>query len=565
MTRVSSDRRVWPFVVLLTAALVPRAAAQDRGELLGWVEDASGDPVSGVLVSLFGKGVPGASFVAFSDDTGRFFLPALPAGSYTLRAVTDRLSAPLQTVTVLPNQSSVFTLSLRPSPEAAEDESEANSRRSPREREWAWLLRHKRRSILEQTERAPLAPGEPDSVKLAAAYPAQAPLVDELSASFELVTTPAALEQQETNALSGTALPTSLGVVKVSGRLAGNAHWSLGGLLAESENNTWRVAGEFVVEPGTGHLFSAGLGYGTHAFATPFVAEENADSRSTGAVFAQDRWQVTRSLTAGLGARYSFVGFLEQRNHVDPSLELAWTAGRDGVVRAGARSRTLIPGGDLLTLSTLAVNPAIANAVLSPDLRAQQTLRYDVAFDRRLGTSTILSAQVFEEEIRDRLASVFTDDGRSLSVANAGSAQARGVGLSLTTGIGSVQGSLAYAYGQSLGKEPHLGDVLPDGEFHDVVARVEAFIQRSGTRVDVYYRVNTLQPDDETQRRLTQSRFDVRVRQGIPFLGSLTSADWDVLLALRNLFYEEGDGGTLDELAVANPPTRVLGGIAVRF
>jgi hypothetical protein len=34
---------------------------------------------------------------------------------------------------------------------------------------------------------------------------------------------------------------------------------------------------------------------------------------------------------------------------------------------------------------------------------------------------------------------------------------------------------------------------------------------------------------------------------------------------VRNLFYETSEGAVLDELAVASPPTRVLGGISVRF
>ena len=61
------------------------------------------------------------------------------------------------------------------------------------------------------------------------------------------------------------------------------------------------------------------------------------------------------------------------------------------------------------------------------------------------------------------------------------------------------------------------------------------------------------------------SRFDVQLSQGLPFLGALTRADWDVLVAVRNLYYEASEGAILDEMAVSNPPKRVLGGIAVRF
>jgi len=57
----------------------------------------------------------------------------------------------------------------------------------------------------------------------------------------------------------------------------------------------------------------------------------------------------------------------------------------------------------------------------------------------------------------------------------------------------------------------------------------------------------------------------VQLSQGLPFLGSLTRADWDFLVAVRNLFYETSEGALLDEVAVSNPPKRVLGGISVRF
>jgi hypothetical protein len=63
----------------------------------------------------------------------------------------------------------------------------------------------------------------------------------------------------------------------------------------------------------------------------------------------------------------------------------------------------------------------------------------------------------------------------------------------------------------------------------------------------------------------TSARFDVQVRQGLPFLQPLTRADWEILLAVRNLFYEASEGGFLDELLVEAPPTRVVGGISVRF
>ena len=104
------------------------------------------------------------------------------------------------------------------------------------------------------------------------------------------------------------------------------------------------------------------------------------------------------------------------------------------------------------------------------------------------------------------------------------------------------------------------------------MARVETFIGWTDTRVAALYRVNSLSEDGEAyisprhpQPSPTTTRFDVHVTQGLPFLQPLTRADWDLLVAVSNLFYEASEGGFLDELAVQDPPTRVVGGISVRF
>ena len=72
-------------------------------------------------------------------------------------------------------------------------------------------------------------------------------------------------------------------------------------------------------------------------------------------------------------------------------------------------------------------------------------------------------------------------------------------------------------------------------------------------------------PEGHARRGLINRRFDVQLSQGLPFLGGFTRADWNFLLAVRNVFYETSEGALMDEVAVINPPKRVLGGISVRF
>ena len=143
------------FVSALLASTV--SAGEGGGGLVGWVENTHGTPVAGALISVFGKGVGNTGLVTLSDSAGQFVLPKLPAGSYTLRALgSGHVPSAAQKFTVLPNRDATFTLSLTPVGETASATEEkpvaAESADSEALREWLWLLRHKRRSALEDRE-----------------------------------------------------------------------------------------------------------------------------------------------------------------------------------------------------------------------------------------------------------------------------------------------------------------------------------------------------------------------------------------------------------------------------
>jgi hypothetical protein len=72
--------------------------------------------------------------------------------------------------------------------------------------------------------------------------------------------------------------------------------------------------------------------------------------------------------------------------------------------------------------------------------------------------------------------------------------------------------------------------------FHDVTTSVETEISETATRLFVFYRFNTAFTAAEAIDSTPgfDSRFDVRVHQGLPFLGFL-NVDWELLLAVRNL------------------------------
>ena len=96
------------------------------------------------------------------------------------------------------------------------------------------------------------------------------------------------------------------------------------------------------------------------------------------------------------------------------------------------------------------------------------------------------------------------------------------------------------------------------------VTTVDSTLPVIDTHLFVMYKFNSRLGTGHSASR-GGARFDVQLTQGLPFLAPLTRADWELLLAVRNMFYEASQAGFLDELAVQDPPTRVVGGISVRF
>ncbi len=568
---MSSCRRFGWAVVASTAVLVPSTSfalpPDDGGGLVGWVESTHGVPVAGALVSIFGKGIRGGSLVTLADSQGQFVLPSLPAGSYTLRAVgKGHEPSAARHVTVLPNRDALYTLSLTPVGETTAAATAADAGDS--QAEWRWLVRHKRRSVLESEgpERPPA--DEPQRLALATEAP---DMLGALDGSVELA---ASSGSRDVPLTGGFGAPIGMGALQLQGRLTEGVQWTLGGLMSENEGRAWRVAAEFVLEPGGGHQLQVGTGYGADERAALLTTLPAEPDRAVGAASIRDRWRLGDHVTATTGIRYTYLGFLEDAHHADAVVQVDIQSDRDSVVRASVSTHTLAPGGDLLTLSTMAASPAITWARLENGLRPARSFHYEVGVDRNLSPGARIGAHLFAEETRDALLTVF--EGGVPFVSNAGTLDARGFGVTLGHRFGGVvDGSLTYTFGQGTRSgRPRVGYGAPitgfdRAEFHDLAARVETFIDWSDTRLAALCRLNALTDASASpvggRPSVTSARFDIQLTQGLPFLAPLTRADWEVLVAVRNMFYEASQAGFLDELAVQDPPTRVVGGISVKF
>lgn len=531
---------------------------------MGWVEDSRGAPLPGAVISLFGSGI-GGGLVTLSDSAGRFFLPSLPPGSYTLRALRQgHAPAPVRRITVVPNRDSIFTVSLAAVGEApgTSEPFAVASDGDSRAEELQWLLRHKRRSVLEsrdtavdnQTERSP------GSRRILASW------LPDLAGSMEVVADPGLGGGEG----SRESTLTSFSLLRLEGRMTSRGHFSVTGLLSESETTAWRMAAQFALEPWDGHHIQVDTGYGTRLLRTLATRDPRLDNRGVGAVLVQDRWEANPGFAVALGGRFSYVGFLRDTNYLDPIASLELQRDAHTRIRGALAMKTLVPGGDLLTLSSLASAPAISFAPIDEALRAERSLRFELGMDHDLGPTT-LRAHAFYEGVSDQLLSSFLGSSRVFRIANGGNVSSRGMGLTLSRRFGDrLSGSMTYTYGHSWRERGGPRDGIAtygQSDFHDLVAQVEAFIPDTDTRVAAFYRLNSLAPvgagDDGTGIR--SNRFNLQINQGLPFLSEWTRADWDLLLAIRNLYYEASEGAVLDEVAVSNPPTRVLGGIAVRF
>ena len=198
--------------------------------------------------------------------------------------------------------------------------------------------------------------------------------------------------------------------------------------------------------------------------------------------------------------------------------------------------------------------------------------------DRTAG-STTLGGRAFYEGTANQVANVFDayPSPRSLRMFNVSPLAARGVGLTLGRHFGeAVSGSVTYTYGFAERREmPGVGGFFMQqpvpasfrtGDFHDLEARLQTFIELTDTRLEAFCRINSFSSDSVgSGGPLANTRFDIQLTQGLPFLQPLTRAEWELLVEFRNLFYERGEGGLFDELLVLHPPKRVVGGIAVKF
>jgi hypothetical protein len=602
-----------------TIAVVERQAMNaTRGRVSGSVSDEHGGPLPGAMVSLLG--VTMATTTA--NEAGHFSLDALPVGEYILRAHMSgfaasprqlvrvgvapsvhrlqlrRLDGPVATsgttpVEARPIVAAGFGLPAGPQPDSANGDGSTDHPHN----ETAWRLRHIQRSILKDRSNpvilAESEPPAPETSSFAHAFNIGplASIVNSLPFSGEvnLLTTGAAGSGDLFNAFG---LPRGVAYLALGADTTGGA-WTMRAAMSEGELSSWIVAGAFKSRPAP-RSYDFGVSYSTQEYQgrNPVaLAAVTEGSRNVGEIYGIGRWSVTPRVALEYGGRYAHYDYLQNPGLFSPRATVTVEPFRELRVRASLAQRQLAPGAEEF------LSPRAAGPWLPPErtfaplggpgsadvFRTERARSFDVGIEREFEGAYIFGVRRFYQSVDDQLVTLFglnmPQGPRSVGhyyVASAGAVDAEGWAVRVSSlSTGRIRGSLEYSRttthwfsrGDIAAIVPWAPGAVRDtnDELHDITTSIETDIPETSTRVFVLYKLNTgYTRGPETLAPGLDGRFDVQVNQALPV--TLAGTKWEVLFGFRNLFRDPAEAGSVyDELLVVRPPTRVVGGVLVKF
>jgi hypothetical protein len=596
------------------------AATVLNGRISGTVSDDRGGPLPGAMISMLG--VTMATTVA--DESGRFSLDALPVGEYVLRAHKSGFAASPRHLVYVGATPTVHRLQLRrldgpvatagngpvearsivaagfglPSgtqPASADDKDDSADHPH---NETAWRLRHIKRSILKNRNSGVVLADNETSLPAPSRFGRGFDPAAAFAASLTGLPFSGEVNLLTTGAAGPGALFDAVGVPRGVAYLALGAktsggEWTMRAAMSEGELSSWIVAGAFESRPGA-HSYDFGVSYSTQEYQgrNPVALAAVTDgSRNVGELYGIGRWTVAPWLKLEYGGRYAHHDYLEDPAMFSPRASVSVEPFRDVRVRATVAQRRLAPGAEEF------LSPREAGPWLPPErtfaplggpgdldvFRVERARSFDIGIEREFDNAYVFGVRRFYQNVDDQLVTLFGLDvpsgPRSVGhyyVASAGAADAEGWAVKVSTlTTGRVRGSLEYsrttAHWISRGDIAAIVERAPGAvrdaseELHDVTTSIETDIPETSTRVFVLYKVNTgYTRGPEALGPGLDGRFDVQVNQALPL--SIAGTKWEVLVGLRNLFRDPNQAGSVyDELLVVRPPTRVVGGVLVRF
>lgn len=585
---------------------VSEQASSQHARIAGTIKDDQGGVIEGAIVTALGV----TQGLTISDRSGHFSL-ALPPGEYQIRVHREgyassfrellllRASASISRAIVLHKTSepSILAAGLGAGPRVPSIAS-PDPKAHPHT-EQAWRLRRLKRTALRDTNAMPGdldAADEGDSVwgsvGNAMALPARlaSSLFTDLpiDGEFRFVTAGAFGPYAPTFAeLAGA------GVAYLSVRAPVGSHgeWSVRGTMSSADLSTWLLAGDYVAKQTNTHAFNVGMSFGSQGITVgnrttlPVASVLPDNTRNAGQIYAFDRWRISPAVLVDLGTRVDYFDYLSDRAVLwSPvaSLEIMpWGRDSSTTIKVSGSSRRDAPGSAEFT-------PPVAGPWLPPQrmfaalpgsgFEVEQTDHAEVALEHRFEDAYTIGIRRFAQRTANQVATLFGLDGPGLPtdgahyfVAAIGDASIDGWSVRMSTPEGQpIHGSVDYAVADvqwaPVADASALVGAPRDGveRVHDITTSLGADVPQTKTRLLIVYRIsNSFATLDEGAS--LGARFDMQLNQGLPFLPS-TAGEWEVLLSVKNTLRDQRFGmSVLDELMAVSTPTRVVGGVQVKF
>jgi hypothetical protein len=472
--------------------------------------------------------------------------------------------------------------------------------------EVAWRLRHARRGVLKDATvpEAVLADEgrSPDSnifgqntflgapARLASNFFAGTPF----SGQFNLLTTGSFDSADQL--FTTDSFARGVAYLAVSAPVGDNGDWMVRGALTQGDISSWILAGSYQTRAPARNLYNIGMSYSTQRYNAgnpTALADVSGGSRNAGAVYGFDTLAFSPAVALNFGARYARYDYLDGRGLLSPRVALILSPAEHFRVNTLLSRRAIAPGAEEF------VPPVDSGIWLPPQrtfsslesgrpLEAERTTHAQVEVERDLPGATIV-LRGFAQHVADQLVTAFgvnmpgrppTNLGHYF-VGNSGAVDASGWTAGVRTAVAQrVHGSIEYT--QTRANWNPASDLsylllvapsttrLQSGRIHDVATTLETDVPETSTKILVLYRLSNAFAHSPAQvaagdHPLFDSRFDVQVRQSLPFM-DFSSARWEMLLAVRNFFRETApDQSVYDELLVVRPPKRIVGGLTLHF
>lgn len=603
---------------------ITHIASLATGSIQGTVQDERGLPVPGAVVSALGV----TTAIAVTDRGGRFELRTLSPGPYLLRAHLAGFVAPRgQIVDVRPSArassaiamrraaaapdpvlaAGMGTPSLPPDPVAstpnAVGTAGTNTAVDDDHGETAWRLRHLRRSILKDVTIPDglLADDTPETNAFAPtgavgrAVSSPARLASNLfgstpfSGQVNLLTLGSFDTPQQIFSTDNFA--RGIAYLALGAPVGEHADWTVRAALTQGDIASWILAGEYTTRAPATHRYDLGWSYSMQRYTggNAMAVRSFADgSRSAGALYAFDTYAVSPLVTVTYGSAYARYDYLGERGLISPRASVTLSPAEHFRLSALVSSRATAPGAEEFVPQVengvwLPPQRTFSSLVAAHPLAAEQTNHVELEVERDVAAATV-SLRAFRQHVANQLVTMFGVDmpGAPDShlghyfIDNAGDLDATGVAAGVRAAIANrVHGAVEYTVTRArwtAGEDtayallvaPSAVRVAPE-QVHDLSTSIETEVPETSTRVLVLYRLSNAFASPVSDRPALDARFDVQVRQSLPFM-DFSTARWEMLVAVRNFFRDAApDQSIYDELLVVRPPKRIVGGLTLKF